>query len=456
MSVDDVRGSVRVSRGIRYARARRFGPPVLETLGPDRLDARAPQFGVEGSEDCLHLTVWSPLGATAAPVLVWIHGGAHVSGGVDDPVTDGSHLAATQGLVVVAVQYRLGALGHLLGDGTEAGQDAANAALYDQLAALRWVRAHIAEFGGDAAAVTLMGQSAGGVDVLAHLGASAGESLFHRAIAHSCTAERAMSLPDAERIRDAFLGAAGVGSVREAADLPVAAVVEAQTRVIERLSKAAPIDALPFRPVVDGRLLPERPLEAIAAGGGSDIPLLIGSARREALPWMAGDVAGEPALAAVLREVAPSASIAELSAAYEIDRGRRPAPGELREAVLSELMYRSPVDRVVGARRAAHGAAETFVFDFDPAGLTGVDAGHSSELPMVFGTSTAPAATELTSRMVDAWGSFARGGRPSSEASWRDASEGVFRWGADPRLVSASDPALRAALAAAGAVCDRL
>ncbi|MFF7682208.1 carboxylesterase family protein [Microbacterium sp. NPDC007973] len=456
MSAANAELTVRVVRGIRYARARRFERPVLESPGPDRLDARAPQPGVEGSEDCLHLTVWTPEGVTAVPVLVWIHGGAHVSGGVDDPVTDGSHLAATQGLVVVAVQYRLGALGHLLGDGTEVGQDAANAALHDQLAALRWVRDHIATFGGDPSAVTLMGQSAGGVDVLAHLGASTGEGLFHRVIAHSCTAERAMSLAHAARVRDAFLGAAGVGSVREAADLPVAALMAAQTRVIDRLSAAAPIDAIPFRPVIDGRLLPERPLEAIASGAGADIPLLIGSARREAVPWMAKGVAEEHALAAVLREVAPSASIAELSAAYEIDRGRRSAQGELREAVLSELMYRSPVDRVVGARAAAHGAAATFVFDFDPAGLTGVDAGHSGELPMVFGTSTAPAATELMSRMVDAWGSFARGGRPSSEASWCDASEGVFRWGAHPQMIPASDPALRAALAAAGAVCDRL
>lgn len=447
---------MRVVHGIRYARAQRFGPPVPEPLGPDRLGARAPQPGIEGSEDCLHLTVWTPLGATAAPVLVWIHGGAHVSGGVDDPVTDGSRLAATQGLVVVAVQYRLGALGHLLGDGTEEGQDAANAALHDQLAALRWVQAHIAEFGGDASAVTLMGQSAGGVDVLAHLSTSAGEGLFHRAIAHSCTAERAMSLPQAARIRDAFLAAAGVESIREAADLPVAAIVRAQTRVIDRFSAAAPIDALPFRPVIDGRLLHERPLEALAAGAGAGLQLLIGSARREALPWMSGGVAEGAALAALLERIAPSASIDELAAAYRVDRGRRPELRELREAVLSEVMYRSPVDRVVAARRAARGTAETFVYDFDPAGLTGVDAGHSGDLPMVFGTSTASTSAGLSSRMAAAWGSFARGGRPSSEPSWGDAAEGVFRWGARPRMISASDPALRAVLTAAGAACDRL
>lgn len=450
-------GTVRVERGIRYARAERFRLPVAVPLSDDRLIAVAPQPGLAGSEDCLHLTVFSPARAHAAPVLVWIHGGAHVSGSTADPVTDGARLAATQGVVVVAVQYRLGALGHLFGEGIEGGEDAANAALHDQLAALEWVRAHIQTFGGDAECVTLMGQSAGGVDVLAHLGASAERGLFHRAIAHSCTAERAMTPTRARAVRDALLVEAGVSAPRALVDLTVDALVAAQSRVTDRLSSAAPIDALPFRPVIDGRLLGERPLESIAGGAGSEVPLLIGSMRREALPWMTDAASDDPALMALRRAVAPAASPRELREALPHDRGRWPTAGEVREAVLSEVMYRSPTARVAQARATAGASASTFVFEVDPAGVAGVDEGHSGELPLVFGTTSSTAATHLSQRMMNAWGSFVREGRPSSETAWEDASAGVFAWTREPGMSSAaSDLELREVLTSAGADCDRL
>lgn len=261
----------------------------------------------------------------------------------------------------------------------------------------------------------------------------------------------------ARAVRDALLVEAGVSAPRALVDLPVDALVAAQSRVTDRLSAAAPIDALPFRPVIDGRLLGERPLEAIAAGAGSEVPLLIGSMRREALPWMTDAMRDDPALTALREAVAPAASSRELREALAHDRGRWPTPGEVREAVLSEVMYRSPTARVVQARATAGASASTFVFEVDPAGMAGVDEGHSGELPLVFGTTSSAAAAHLSQRMMDAWGAFAREGRPSSETAWEDSSAGVFAWRRDPGMMSvASDLEVREVLASAGADCDRL
>lgn len=446
---------VNVVRGIRYARAERFQLPMLEPLHAERVTAPAPQPDAAGAEDCLHLTIWSPRGADALPVLVWIHGGAHIVGSAADPVTDGARLAGSQNVVVVAAQYRLGALGHLLVDSDDDSEtDAGNAALHDQIAALHWVQRHIAAFGGDPGAVTLMGQSAGGVDVLALLVVTEGESLVHRVIAHSCTAERTLTADQALLVRDELLHAADLRSVRALRALSVDALVAAQTHVIERRQASAAIDSLPFRPVIDHRLLHQTPLQALRDGTASTIPLLIGANRREALPWMGDEPEVPGAVLALLEAVAPQARAHDLALAFERDRGRTPTARALREAVLSEVMYRSPIERVVAARRGQ----ATFAYVFDPADIDGVDPGHSGELPLVFGTAPNLSAegAKLSQRMMNAWGAFARDGRPSSESEWHVAQHGIFHWGRDPGMLRASDPELRAQLTTAGASCDRI
>lgn len=171
--------------GIRYATADRFAPPVpvppfdgvLPAVTPSPacpqpvdLGAGAfgnPYVGVVFDEDCLRLSITAPADASPqapVPVVVWLHGGSYTAGGGDLPIYDPTALVREQGVLVVAVTYRLGVLG-FLGDGERVP---ANLGLLDQLAALRWVRANVAAFGGDPDAVTLMGQSAG-ADAIAHL-----------------------------------------------------------------------------------------------------------------------------------------------------------------------------------------------------------------------------------------------------------------------------------------------
>ena len=135
-------------------------------------------------EACLTLTVWSPDTSASLPVMVWIPGGAFVYGAGQFQLYNGSRLAANGNVVVVNLTYRIGVFGGFelsdLGDGFDD-----NLALRDQMAALRWIRDHIAAFGGDPNRVTVFGESAGATSVLALLASPAANGLFSRAIAQS-------------------------------------------------------------------------------------------------------------------------------------------------------------------------------------------------------------------------------------------------------------------------------
>src|SRR5262249_30846164 len=140
-----------------------FGPmcPQLDGIGQ-----------VVGDEDCLTLNVWAPPAATAAPVLVFIHGGGNLTGTVSDPLYDGAQLAAQTGALVVTLEYRLGALGFFANpslDVESAANVSGNYGILDQIAALAWVQANIAGFGGAPDRVLLFGESAGAQDTLVHV-----------------------------------------------------------------------------------------------------------------------------------------------------------------------------------------------------------------------------------------------------------------------------------------------
>ncbi|UKD52162.1 carboxylesterase family protein [Amycolatopsis sp. FU40] len=183
-------------RGVRYGTAERFQlprpaeprsdavlpGPICPQLG-SRLEAAMgpPRDEPPQSEDCLNLAVVTPALTGARPVLVWLHGGGFLSGGGTLPWYDGGRLAADGDVVVVSVNYRLGALGYLVHDGVSEG----NLGLADQALALEWVRDNIAAFGGDPGNVTVFGQSAGALSTLALLSEPDSRSLIRRAIVQS-------------------------------------------------------------------------------------------------------------------------------------------------------------------------------------------------------------------------------------------------------------------------------
>ena len=174
----------------------RFGPVAPQAMGFMDQALSGGGSPPESDEDCLNLNVWTPgLDGGRRPVMVWVHGGSFMTGTGSSGLYRGGHLARTEDVVVVTINYRLGLLGFLahpaLDDPGQTWLDgrewtgSGNWGLADQVAALVWVRDHIATFGGDPGNVTLFGESAGGMSVSALLAVPAAAGLFHRAVVES-------------------------------------------------------------------------------------------------------------------------------------------------------------------------------------------------------------------------------------------------------------------------------
>ena len=237
-------------------------PLTVPPQFPSRLRDAMGDFEAPQSEDCLRLTLWTPAAdARRRPVLVWLHGGAWQSGAGALDWYHGAELAARGDIVVVAPNYRLGALGWMaLPDGT------ANLGLLDQEAAVDWVVAHIAHFGGDPEQITVMGQSAGAMSVASMLMRT---PRFQRGIMQSPSLGRGFRpLDKAREIATLFLHAAGVRDLDEARALPVNALLQAQRHpeVTEWLANEGAQRSL-FGPVADGHVIPLDPHPALAHGG---------------------------------------------------------------------------------------------------------------------------------------------------------------------------------------------
>jgi para-nitrobenzyl esterase len=412
-------------RGVRPAK--RFGPWAPQNP-PATLTGITPG---EQSEDCLTLNIWTPGLDGARPVLVWIHGGAFVSGGSATDFYSGDRLAARGDVVVVTINYRLGALGFLshraLAD-PDAGGVTGNWGLLDQIAALRWVNENIAAFGGDPGNVTAFGESAGGMSVADLLAAPSASGLFHRAIVQSGP-PHAASAPDAEEITAKLVAELGI-SVAQVRDAPVRALLEAE----ERLLKERRGGPLPLRPVVDGVSLTDDPLDAIADGAGARVPVLIGTNRDEFKFFLVADPRGrEPNEGVLRRRIERSFAAhrealdpAETIAAYRAIRARRGEsiePRELWVAIESDHIFRIGSTRAAEAHAVHQPMTYSYLFTWQSPAMHGaLGSCHALELPFVFGTldlpgverfaGTGAAAEALSVKMMEAWIEFAREGDP--------------------------------------------
>jgi para-nitrobenzyl esterase len=412
-----------VFRGIRFAAppvgALRWRPPAAPR--PWRTPAAAitehaacaqPSYGAwnnraarSSSEDCLFLDVRSPrLDARARlPVMVWIHGGGNrggASGGtVESNITD-------RGIVLVSVQYRLGALGFMSHPALskEQGGRSGNYALMDQQAALRWVRDNIARFGGDPTRVTIAGESAGAQDVGLQMLSPSARGLFTGAIAQSGTP--GFGVPPRTLAQNEQLGAAIVAraGVREPATvallraLPVSALLDAQEHVaVPALDDASFIW---LQAVVDGRVLREAPAEALAASHIARVPLLIGVNAQEFSNY--GDQDAAPVIA---REY--PGNEAAVRRAYGLDGGPTPNPrlGSVAMQLGTDLVFRCPT--VAVAQQVTKAGAPVWQYEFDHA-HTGNTVSHGSEIELIFGKPQ-PGAPLLQ----DYWSNFVQRGSPN-------------------------------------------
>lgn len=202
--------------------------PIVAPQRPSRLEDVLGSFAAIQQEDCLRLNIWSPLQALRdeqpRPVLVWLHGGAWITGGGGISWYDGTQWAREAGIVVVGINYRLGALGWLAGDDAEQN----NLGLQDSQLALKWVAENIGAFGGDPGRVTVMGQSAGG-DNIGALMQSRHPLLFQQAVVQSAPLGRPLrTLEEAHAIRQMAMQQWGVSNQEQLQRLPLDTVLEGQ------------------------------------------------------------------------------------------------------------------------------------------------------------------------------------------------------------------------------------
>lgn len=453
------RGGVLSFKGIPYGQAPegelRFQPPrpakpwtgvySATRPGPVPIQPAIPLFrflnagAARQSEDCLYLNVWTPgLGRPRRPVLVWIHGGGFLVGSGSTPVYDGKLLARTGDLVVVTINYRLGALGYVHLDGLQSGglEQSSNLGTRDQIAALQWVRENIAEFGGDPENVTVCGQSAGAMSVAALLGAPSARGLFRRAILQSGAGGHVVHREKADMVAERFLHALGDPpcTAADLGKLPVPKILEAQGRVNRELTNSR--DLMVMAPCVDGELITEFPLEAIRKGSASHISMMIGTTLDEWKLFTAAELslimASESRLverfAELLPQVTRNSPRPEVAArsyrAAVRERGGRTSPLEVWSAFQSMRVFHHPAAELAECHQAAGGEVHSYLFSWRPAAFSrSLGACHAMELPFVFGlaghsltraiTGFAPSARKLSARMQNAWIEFVRSGNPA-------------------------------------------
>lgn len=456
---------IRVFRGLPYAEPpagpMRWKPPVAAPVWNGVRDAT--KFGTacfqpkpraasiyadppaEMSEDCLFLNIWTPERAKNAPVMVWIHGGSLTGGASSETMYDGAALAKL-GIVVVSINYRLGALGYLaLPELSAESPDhvSGNYGLLDQIEALRWVKRNIAAFGGDPHRVTAAGESAGGLSVLYLLASPLARGLFQGAILES---SYMISTPELREKRFGEEPAESIGA-QLAAKLKARDLAGLRTMDADAITEQAPLSGyLPFG-TIDGHVLTRQLVEVFDRGEQARVPVLVGSNSGEirSLRFLAPPApASEAAYTAAIRQRYGPLADAWL--------GLYPA-SNLAESILAaprDALYSWTAERVATKQTAAGQPAFLYLFDhgFPAADAAGLHAFHASELPYVFGTADrtppawpkmemTPAESRFAAAIREYWVSFIKTGTPSAagEPRWQpfSSSRAYMNFGDVPR-----------------------
>ncbi len=434
-----VKGNVREFLGVPYA-----APPVgaMRWRAPLALPSwrgvrDATKFGsscaqmdfrgarVKGSEDCLYLNIYTPNPPGAGlPVMVWIHGGTFLVGSGSS--YDGSKLAERGKLVFVAINYRLGPFGFLASpalDSGDAKHTFGNYGLLDQQAALQWVKENIAAFGGNPKNVTVAGESAGAISAGLHLVSPASAGLFERAILESGPFLHIRTATDAQQRAselESALGCAGVGQAAKC-------LRAISTEEILRAIPASPIGQPVWWPIVDGRLIPSQPADALAAGRFNRVAVINGSNRDEGSLFLAFGHQQSAAEFETRAKARFGANAARVLAAYP-ETGYV-SPTQAAAAGFGDQYFSCQILRA-GDLLAAKVPVYQYEFN-DPHAPNHfirnppfpMRAFHSSEIQYVFGAAAdnaglTDAQRKLSEAMMAYWVGFITSGDPGGAPAW--------------------------------------
>ena len=414
--------------------AKEFAPNAPQA--PSEIRLLEPPGKQPQSEDCLYLNIWTPgLDGAKRPVMVWIHGGGFSTGAGSWVGYNGRTLSTRGDVVVVTINYRLGALGFLNLNEVTKGKIPAtgNEGLLDQVSALEWVRDNISRFGGNPDNVTIFGESAGAMSIGTLLAMPGARGLFRRAILESGAAHHVSSLERAEKVAATFLDILDIKptDVNKLRSFTEQQILNTQVEVIARArDPKSAISGLPFRPVVDGNVIPELPIRAIAGGSADDVPVLIGTNLNE---WKIFAILdrdlpnlNEAGLLQRCQQLISDGDVSGLVEAYRQARSQRNlpvTPAELLTAIASDMTFRMPAIWLAEAHYRRKQPTYMYLFDWvSPIMNEILGSCHALELGFVFGTlddnftGSGEEAQALSRKIQDAWTGFARRGSTSCQS----------------------------------------
>lgn len=443
-------------KGIPYAKAERFMPPVpadswegirsSRAYGPTcpqgkRMgwysDEQAFSFNWDDGfpdENCQRVNIWTPgiNDNKKRPVMVWLHGGGYSAGsGQELPSYDGRNLADKGDVVVVTLNHRLNVLGFLdLSASGERYAHSGNAGLLDIVAALDWVQANIANFGGDASNVTIFGQSGGGGKVSTLLATPSAKGKFHKAIIQSGAMLRTMDSKWSRRIGEAVMEELGIGASEadKLQELPYEQLLAAGEKAISKVRAEADSEGFAsfifgWAPTVDGDILPSQPFDPQAPEQSKDIPVLIGTTIHEFTM---------STYVPQFRNISKEAALDFLKSKYgektdefvEIFEKTYP-DAQPMDMIDTDFTFRPSTIELAGIKSGQGGApVYAYMFCWESPVLDGIlRSTHCMEIPFVFNnadvhasmTGGGPEALRLAEVMSQAWINFARTGNPATE-----------------------------------------
>ncbi len=414
--------------------ATRPGPAPVQSLESPFSGVIPGNSVAAADEDCLTLDIWAPAEPGDYPVIVWMPGGAFLTGGSSLATYDGATLAADEHVVVVGVNYRLGVFGfgwfgQAIGD--------SNCGLRDQLAAVSWVRRNISAFGGDPAAVTAMGESAGAGALLHLLASPDSAGVIDRYILRSPGVDHTLYPDDVERVSEALLRQLSLSprDVGAVLHLDSAELLKAQEAVV--LEMMPVLSSMPFHPFVDGQLLSASPSQAVAGGAGHSADLMISWTADEMrlFPTPSADAVGVDGLVRWTRTLLTGRMggdpgeerSRQLVEFYANLLGGSPAGTDIWAAISTDGLMRLPARRIADAH--AESRSLTYATEFawrGPATSGEWDRGcfHAIDLPFTFGTldvagwrdflNAGSDADDVSRALMHAHAEFAATGRPSA------------------------------------------
>lgn len=428
-------GDLMVFRGIRYGAdtgPRRFMPPVAPEPWKSVVETRtfgaaSAQSGKEASqsEDCLFLNVTAPVakGTRPRPVIVYIHGGAYSSGSGSSPLYDGATLCRRGDVVVVTLNHRLSLFGYLWLPGFP---DSGNAGQLDLVLALTWLRDNIAAFGGDPDCVTLLGQSGGGAKIATLMAMPAATGLFHRAATMSGQQVTASGPLHATGRARAVLDKLNVPASRSAelAKLPASELLKAHAATVDPYIGRG---SCYMGPVLDERSLTRHPFYPDAPPQSAHVPMMIGNTHDETRSLIGrGDASAWSVTWEDLPRKLENELRVDISGDAVVAEYRRLYPQYSPSDVFfaATTAGRSWRGAVIEAELRAQQGSPAYAYQLDwgsPQDGGKWGAFHTLDIPLMFGTLTAPGsptgdgpeARQVSSTLQQALLAFARTGAPN-------------------------------------------